>query len=89
MSAVKTKQKAYDEIIDLFANGSSPDKIVSFKPSDESQNRVRELLSKSKLGQLTPEEESELDDFGMIEHLMRLVKARARQRAKMGAELFP
>lgn len=82
MSAVKTKQKAYDEIIDLFANGSSPEKIVSFKPSDESQNRVRELLVKSKSNQLTPEEESELDDFGMIEHLMRLVKARARQRAK-------
>lgn len=81
MSTVKSKQKAYDEIIDLFANGSSPEKIVSFKPSDESQDRVRVLLAKIKSGQLTPEE-AELDDFGMIEHLMRLVKARARQKAK-------
>jgi len=79
-----TKQiKAYDEIIELFANGSSPERIVSFKPSKESQERVRVLLEKNKEGKLTPEEDAELDDFGLIEHLMRLVKARARQKAKL------
>ena len=74
--------KAYDEIIELFANGSSPQKIVSFKPSDESKKRVQELLLKNESGLLTSEEEAELDDFGQIEHLMRLVKARARQKAE-------
>ena len=74
--------KAYDEIIELFANGSSPQKIVSFKPSDESKKRVQELLQKNESGLLTSEEEAELDDFGQIEHLMRLVKARARQKAE-------
>ena len=74
--------KAYDEIIELFANGSSPQKIASFKPSDESKKRVQELLLKNESGLLTSEEEAELDDFGQIEHLMRLVKARARQKAE-------
>ena len=73
--------KAYDEIIELFANGTSPQQIVSFKPSLESKKRVQELLQKNKSGSLTSEEEAELDDFGQIEHLMRLVKARARQKA--------
>ena len=74
------QSKAYDEIIELFANGSSPEKIVSFRPSKESQARVTELLQKNETSKLTPEEEAELDEFGLLEHLMRLVKARARQK---------
>ena len=74
------QSKAYDEIIELFANGSSPEKIVSFRPSKESQARVTELLQKNRTDKLTPEEEAELDEFGLLEHLMRLVKARARQK---------
>jgi hypothetical protein len=81
---VETNQtKAYEEIIELFANGSSPESIISFKPSSESQERVKILLKKNREGNLTPEEEAELDEFGLIEHLMRLVKARARQKAKL------
>lgn len=74
------QSKAYDEIIELFANGSSPEKIVSFRPSKESQARVTELLQKNRTDKLIPEEEAELDEFGLLEHLMRLVKARARQK---------
>jgi hypothetical protein len=74
------QSKAYDEIIELFANGSSPEKIVSFKPSKESQARVTELLQKNRTDKLTTEEESELDEFGLLKHLMRLVKAQARQK---------
>ena len=77
-----TQTNAYDEIIELFANGSSPERIISFKPSQESQERVKVLLEKNREGNLTREEEAELDEFGLIEHLMRLVKARARQKAK-------
>lgn len=75
--------KAYEEIIELFADGSSAERIVSFKPSKESQERVAILLEKNREGDLTPEEEAELDEFGMIEHLMRLVKGRVRQKAKL------
>ena len=77
------KTKAYEEVIELFANGTSPEGIISFKPSSESQERVKMLLEKNRNAGLTPEEEAELDDFGLIEHLMRLVKARARQKAKL------
>ena len=48
------QSKAYDEIIELFANGSSPEKIVSFRPSKESQARVTELLQKNRIGKLSP-----------------------------------
>jgi hypothetical protein len=40
---------------------------------------VRYLLGKNKAGELTPEEELELERFGELEHFMQLVKARAHQ----------
>jgi hypothetical protein len=36
--------KAYFEIVDLFARGSSASDIVAFHPSPETQDRVRYLL---------------------------------------------
>ena len=73
--------QAYSEIIELFASGPSPEAILSFKPSEESQARVRDLLQKSRDGTLSQEERDELEQFSHVEHFMRLVKARARQYA--------
>jgi hypothetical protein len=70
-------QKSYDEIVDLFARTSSAE-VLSFRPSIESQERVRYLLEQNKSGELTESEASELERFGEFEHLMQLVKARAQ-----------
>lgn len=72
-------QKIYDEIVDLFARGTTSAEILAFRPSEKTQERVRELLAKSKSGNLSDEEARELDRFGELEHLMQLVKARAHQ----------
>jgi hypothetical protein len=37
-------EKAYDEVVDLFARGSSPNEIVQFQPSPAAQERARHLL---------------------------------------------
>lgn len=70
-------QKSYDEIVDLFARTSSAE-VLAFRPSAESQDRVRYLLERNESGDLSKEEASELERFGELEHLMQLVKARAR-----------
>ncbi len=70
-------QKSYDEIVDLFARTSSAE-VLAFRPSLESQERVRYLLDRNKSGELTEDEAAELDRFGELEHLMQLVKARAQ-----------
>lgn len=74
-----TAEKAYDEIIDLFARGPTPTAILGFRPSEQSQERARLLLHKLKSGELTEEEAAELERLGQLEHLMQLVKARARR----------
>ena len=41
---------------------------------------MADLVAREKAGALSRDESSELDHFLEIEHLMRLAKARARQR---------
>jgi hypothetical protein len=72
-------QKIYDEIVDLFARGTTSSEVLAFRPSEKTQERVRELLARNKGGELSDEEARELERFGELEHLMQLVKARAHQ----------
>jgi len=55
------------------------EEIITFKPSDDLNNRVTELLAKEKTVSITEEEKKELDQYMWLEHLMRLAKARARK----------
>lgn len=74
-------QKSYDEIVDLFARTSSAE-VLAFRPSIESQERVRYLLERNNDGELTKDETAELERFGDLEHVMRLLKARAQVDAE-------
>jgi hypothetical protein len=78
-------ERAYDDIVDLFARGTPPEQIVRFRPSRKVQNRARDLIARSKTGELTADEAEELDRLGHLEHLMQLVKARARQYVQQGS----
>lgn len=72
-------RKSYDEVVDLFARGGGAVAVLAFRPSDEAQARVRGLIARSKEGGLSEEEQAELERFAELEHLMQLVKARARR----------
>jgi hypothetical protein len=69
----------YLEIVDFFASGTTPQTVVDFQPSLAAQQRALELLELSKRDQLTPEQQSELEHFTELEHILRMAKARARQ----------
>lgn len=68
--------KAFDEIID-FLEGYNTERILNFHPSPKTQNRVELLLTKKKNQELSSTEKSELDYFLMLEHIIRLAKAKA------------
>jgi hypothetical protein len=82
IAALSFQQMSYDEIVDFFARGPSPEQIASFRPSPETQERVRELLERNSADELTEDEALELEWFGQLEHLMQLVKARAHKYIK-------
>ncbi len=68
----------YEDAVELMATGPKPEQIVSFKPSEKLQERARELIFKEKEGSIIPEEQHELDQILFFDHIMRLIKARAR-----------
>ena len=71
---------AYDEFVDFLTAGTTPQDVIDFRPSDAIKARVTELIHRQKTTALTPDETAELNQYLQIEHLMRLAKARARQR---------
>jgi len=71
---------AYDELVDLFADPAVADRILKFHPSPAMRARIEELLEKNRQGQLTTLEQAELDEVERLEHFMRLIKARVRQK---------
>ncbi|HEY2909798.1 MAG TPA: hypothetical protein VGI99_06105 [Gemmataceae bacterium] len=75
---------AYDEIVDFIAAGTTPQSVVDFRPSEETKARVTALIREEKANSLSPDETAELNHYLHLEHVMRLAKARARQRLQHG-----
>ena len=69
--------RAYEEIIDFIAAGTTPESVSRFEASQATKEHVAELIHKEKVASLTPEEATELDYYLQLEHVMRLAKARA------------
>lgn len=76
--------KAYEEIVEFIASGTTPRNVAAFRPSEEAKERVADLLQREKRSDISPDEESELNHYLQLEHLMRLAKARARQHIVNG-----
>ncbi len=70
--------RAYEEIVDFIAMGTSPRSVAGFRPSAEAKQRVGALIRREKERGLSEEEAGELEHYLQLEHLMRLAKARAR-----------
>lgn len=71
--------RAYEEVIEFIAAGTSPDSLISFQPSEAAKERVAHLIQMEKTAGLSADEESELEHYLQLEHIMRLAKARAHQ----------
>ena len=69
--------KAYDEVIDFIA-ATSPAKVLAFRPSEATTQRVSDLIYQEKTTGLSLEEKAELDHYMWLEHVMRMAKIRAR-----------
>jgi hypothetical protein len=70
--------RAFDELAEFFA-AKVPDELIAFRPSRDTSDRVELLVFKEKTEGLTVEEKEELDAYIVLEHIMRLAKAKARK----------
>lgn len=65
------------QIVAMLNGQTTPQQVVAFRATDALQARVSDLLARSKDESLTQAEETELDRYLYLEHLVRLAKARA------------
>ncbi len=72
--------EVYLEVLDFLIKRPTPEEIVEFKVSPHAQMRLQVLLEKNRSGSLTPIEIAELDVYEQLEHMMILLKARAREK---------
>ena len=70
----------FDELADLLAS-MDPDKVLAFRTSEKAQLRLDELLEKNKNQEgLSASEQSEMEQFMLLEHIVSLAKARALKK---------
>ena len=67
-------------IIELLTSQPAPEQVLAIRPSPELQARVSELLGRSKEGELSRQEETELERYLTLEHLVRLAKAHVHKQ---------
>ncbi len=75
-------QPVYEEVIEFIAAGATPQQVVDFRPSELLQERVKSLVVRHRAGELSVAEQEELNQYLMLEHVMRLAKARARKHLR-------
>lgn len=69
----------YEEVYQFLISAPTPQEIIDFRVSDQTQKRVSILLAKNRDGILSPDERSELDQFEQVNHLMSMMKIYARK----------
>jgi hypothetical protein len=46
--------KAYEEVVDFIAAGTTPQNVIAFRPSEAAQERVTDLLSRERKARYRP-----------------------------------
>jgi hypothetical protein len=72
-------QTVYDHVADFIAE-MNPAKLLQLRATDKDRERLEALIEKEKEEGLTSIEKDELDHYLVLERLIRLAKAHARQR---------
>jgi hypothetical protein len=78
-----TQVRTIKEVVTDFL-GSAPalEEIATYRLPTDLQDRAHQLLDRNRAGTLTPDERNEMNEFSQIDHLMTLVKTKARLKLK-------
>lgn len=71
-----------DIVTDFLGSAPTLEEIAAYRLPEALQNYAHNLLDKNRAGMLTSEERAEMEEFRQIDHLLTLVKAKARLKLK-------
>jgi hypothetical protein len=78
------KMSIYDEVFEFLLSQPTLEQIAAFHRSMEADERLHNLLDKNQADRLTSEEQSELDEYLGVEHFIRMLKIKAREKLQQG-----
>lgn len=81
--SVDTKLSVYDELIDYLVTLATPEQILAFQLSEETQEYVATLMEKNNEGELTTSERKQLNEFVEFDLHVMILKARATAALKV------
>src|SRR4029077_18452404 len=67
----------FDHFVDFLVEKASPQEILNFHIPEEDKQRAMDLLDKQDVGDLTPEDTSELHQMQEVDRLISIFKALA------------
>lgn len=72
------EQTVFDVITDFLSSAPELKEIAEYRLPESLQHRAHELLDKNRDGTLSADERVEMEEFRHIDHLLTLMKAKAR-----------
>lgn len=76
--AVAPPKTLLDEITDFLNSDPSPQQVIDYRLPERLEQRALELLELNREDRLTTEDRAEMDEFMHVDHLMTMLKAKAR-----------
>lgn len=70
------------DVLEALAGLPTPEEVLALRPAPPLQDRITDLLEKSRTAGLSADEQREWDRYKFIEHLVRLAKANAARKIK-------
>lgn len=80
MTIEKTASNPADEVLDFLLSQPTEEQVIALHASDAAQERLRYLLDGNRNNSLNDAERAELESYLRIEHFVRQLKIRARER---------
>lgn len=72
--------EADNELLDFLLSGPTPEQILALRPSPGIQERLTYLLDGNRNNALNDAERAELESYLQLEHFVRRLKVRAREK---------
>ena len=69
--------QVYRYVLDFLTSQPTPEQIAAFRPTNEMQARLRDLIERERNDDLSAAEQQELSEYEQIEHLIVMFKASA------------
>jgi hypothetical protein len=80
--ALESEKTLVDVVTDFLGAAPTLEAIAAYRLPDEFQVWAHDLLAKNRTGSLSDEERGEMETFRQIDHLLTLVKAKARLKLR-------